>query len=192
LNRPITAAEVPYWDKQLSKGRSRYSIASEISKGKEARIASVQDAFNAYLGMNGTPGQVAAVLQTARATNTSVQAAILGSRLFYNASGGTYTTYFQGLLTAVFGTTFPDIRIERMLSAGVPRVLVAHRLLQSNLGRQSLLTFIYNKILQRDPTQPEIVLYLSQMKNENVFLRSIAVTLLASNEFFVRATTPTF
>ncbi|HEV3311911.1 MAG TPA: DUF4214 domain-containing protein, partial [Chloroflexota bacterium] len=191
LNRPITAAEVPYWNKQLAKGRSRYSIASEISKGKEARIASVQDAFNAYLGMNGTPGEVNAVIKTARATNTSVQAAILGSKLFYQAAGGTYTTYFQGLLISVFGTTFPDIPIERQLSAGVPRVLVAHRLLQSNLGRQSLLTFIFNKILQRDPTQPEVVLYLSQMKHENVFLRSIAVTLLASSEFFVRATSPT-
>ncbi len=52
-------------------------------------------------------------------------------------------------------------------------------LLQSNLGRQSLLTQAYNTILQRDPTQPEIVLYLTQMKNENVLLRAISVTLLA-------------
>ena len=92
---------------------------------------------------------------------------------------------------SVFGTTFPNIPIERQLSAGVPRVLVAHSLLQSNLGRQSLLTSAYNKILQRDPTQPEIVLYLAQMKHENVFLRSIEVTLLGSSEFFVRATSPT-
>ena len=191
LNRSITAAEIPFWNKQFAKGRSRYSIASEISKGKEARTASVQDAFNTYLGMNGTPGEVKAVIQTARATNTSVQAALLGSRLFYNAAGGTYTTYFQGLLISVFGTTFPDVPIERQLSAGVPRVQVAHRLLQSNLGRQSLLTSAYNKVLQRDPTQPEIVLYLSQMKHENVLLRSIEVTLLASSEFFVRATSAT-
>ena len=80
LNRSITAAEIPFWNKQLAKGRSRYSIASEISKGKEARIASVQDAFNTYLGQNGTPRQVAAVIRTARMTSTSVQAAILGSR----------------------------------------------------------------------------------------------------------------
>ena len=97
LNRPITAAEIPYWNKQFAKGRSRYSIANEISKGKEARIASVQDSFNTYLGQNGTPGEVAAVVRTAQATNTSVQAAILGSQLFFEASGGTYTTYFQGL-----------------------------------------------------------------------------------------------
>ena len=51
-------------------------------KGKEARIASVQDAFNLYLGQNGTPGEVAAVVRTAQATNTSVQAAVLGSQLF--------------------------------------------------------------------------------------------------------------
>jgi autotransporter-associated beta strand protein len=190
LNRPLTSAEVPYWDKQFAKGRSRYSIANEISNGKEARNASVQDAFMVYLGRNGTPVEVKQVVRTANATNTSVQAAILGSRLFYNQSGGTYTTYFQGLLTAVFGTTFPDVQIERMLSAGVPRILVAHRLLQSDLGRQSVLTFAYNAVLKRDPTQPEVALYLSQMKHENVLLRSIVVTLLASSEFYVRATSP--
>jgi trimeric autotransporter adhesin len=190
LHRPITAAEIPYWNKQLAKGRTRYSIASEISKGKEARIANVQDAFNSYLGRDGTPAEVAAVVRIARRTNTSVQAAILGSNAFYKAAGGTNTFFFQGLLISVYGTTFPDIPIEHMLSAGVPRVLVANRLLQANLGRQSLLTFVYNSILQRDPTQPEIALYLSQMKNENVFLRTIAVTLLGSNEFFVRATSP--
>jgi autotransporter-associated beta strand protein len=190
LNRSITAAEVSYWNKQFAKGRSRYSIASEISKGKEARTNSVQIAFRLYLGQDGTPGQVKAVIHTARATNTSAQAAVLGSKLFYNASGGTYTTYFQGLLTAVFGTTFPDIHIERQLSAGVPRIQVAHGLLQSDLGRQSLLIEAYNFVLNRNPTQPEINLYLSQMKHENVFLRSIVVTLLASNEFFVDATNP--
>jgi hypothetical protein len=45
--------------------------------------------------------------------------------------------------------------------------------------------------LQRDPTMPEIALYLKQMKNENVLLRAISVTLLGSSEFFVRATSPT-
>jgi trimeric autotransporter adhesin len=191
LHRPITAAEVPYWNKQLAKGRSRYSIASEISKGKEARIASIQEAFNVYLGRDGTPGEIASVVRTARATSTSVQAAILGSQAFYQASGGTSTSFYQGLLFSVFGTTFPDIHIERQLSAGVPRVLVAHGLLQSTLGRQSLLIFAYEGVLQRDPTQPEIKLYLSLMKHENVFLRSIVVTLLGSSEFFVRATSPT-
>jgi hypothetical protein len=42
-------------------------------------------------------------------------------------------------------------------------------------------------VLNRDPTQPEIVLYLKQMKNENVLLRAIVVTLLASSEFYVDA-----
>ena len=37
LNRPITAAEIPYWNKQFAKRRSRFSIANEISKGKEAK-----------------------------------------------------------------------------------------------------------------------------------------------------------
>lgn len=191
LNRPITSAEIPFWNKQFAKGRSRYSIANEISMGKEARLASIQDAFNLYLGQDGTPGEVAAVVKTARATNTSVQAAVLGSKLFYQASGGTYTTFFQSLNFAVYGTTFPNRHIEGLLSSGVSRIQVAHDVLQSNLGRQSLLTQAYNTILQRDPTQPEIALYLKQMKNENVLLRAISVTLLGSSEFFVRATSPT-
>jgi Bacterial Ig-like domain (group 3) len=191
LNRPITAAEIPYWNKQFAKGRSRYSIASEISKGKEARLAAVQDAFNLYLGVNGTPAEVAAAIRTAKFTSTSVQAAVLGSKEFYEAAGGTYTTFFQGLLFSVFGTTFPDRHIEGLLSEGVSRIKVANDVLQSDLGRQSLLTMAYNTVLNRDPTQPEIALYLSQMKHENVLLRSIEVQLLASSEFFVDATSPT-
>ncbi len=191
LDRPITAAEIPYWNKQLAKGRSRYSIASEISKGKEAKLVAVQDSFNLYLGITGTQGEVVGVVKTAQRTSTSVQAALLGSKLFYEAAGATYTTYFQSLLTAVFGTTFPDRHIENLLSEGVSRISVANDVLQSNLGRQSLLTFAYNEVLNRDPTQPEIVLYLKQMKNENVLLRSIVVTLLGSSEFYVRATSGT-
>jgi trimeric autotransporter adhesin len=191
LDRPITAAEIPYWNKQLAKGRSRYSIASEISKGKEAKLVAVQDSFNLYLGITGTQGEVVGVVKTAQRTSTSVQAALLGSKLFYQASGGTYTTYFQSLLTAVFGTTFPDRHIENLLSEGVSRIKVANEVLQSNLGRQSLLTYAYSEVLNRDPTQPEIVLYLKQMKNENVLLRSIVVTLLGSSEFYVKATSGT-
>ncbi len=191
LDRPITAAEIPYWNKQLAKGRSRYSIASEISKGKEAKLVAVQDLFNLFLGINGTAGEVEGVVKTAQRTSTSTAAALLGSKLFYEAAGGTYTTYFQGLLTAVFGTTFPDRHIENLLSEGVSRIRVANEVLQSNLGRQSLLTYAYSEVLNRDPTQPEIVLYLKQMKNENVLLRSIVVTLLGSSEFYVKATSGT-
>ena len=188
LDRPITTAEIPFWDKQLAKGRSRYSIASEISKGKEAKLVAVQNAFNLYLGQPGTPKELVAAVKTAQVTSTSIQAAVLGSQTFYNFSGGTYTSFYQSLLTSVFGTTFPNLQTEHQLSEGKSRIRVANALLQSNLGRQSLLTQAFNFVLNRDPTQPEIVLYLSQMKHENVQLRSIAVTLLASSEFFVDAT----
>ena len=188
LDRPITTAEIPYWNKQLAKGRSRYSIASEISKGKEAKLVAVQNAFNLYLGQPGTPSELVAAVKTARATNTSVQAAVLGSQTFYNFSGGTYTSFYQSLLISVFGTTFPNLQTEHQLSEGKSRIRVANALLQSNLGRQSLLTQAFNAVLKRDPTQPEVVLYLSQMKHENVQLRSIVVTLLGSSEFFVDAT----
>ena len=130
LCRPITSAEIPFWSKQFAKGRSRYSIANEISKGKEARLAEIQDAFNLYLGQDGTPAEVEAVVKTARATSTSVEAAVLGSQLFYEASGGTYTTFFQGLNFAVYGTTFPNRHIEGLLSEGVSRIRVAHDVLQ--------------------------------------------------------------
>ena len=92
---------------------------------------------------------------------------------------------------AVFGTTFPAPFIERQLSDGVSPIKVAEELLQSNLGKQSLLTASYNTVLQRDPTQPEIVLYVTQMNDDGVLLRQIVATLLASAEFYTKATTPT-
>ena len=83
-----------------------------------------------------------------------MQAAILGSHLFFEASGGTYTTYFQGLMFAVFGTTFPDPYIERQLSDGVSPIKVAEELLHSNLGKQSLLTASYNTVLNATRPNP--------------------------------------
>ncbi len=190
LNRPITAAELPYWNQQFTDGRSRQSIVSQIATGREARFQNVQDSFNTYLGESGTPGQVYGAVKTAQLTNTSVQAAILGSHNFFEASGGTFTSYFQSLMTAVFGTTFPVPFIERQLSDGVSPIKVAEELLQSNLGKQTQLITSYNTVLQRDPTQPEVVLYVTQMNDDSVLLRQIVVTLLASPEFFTKATTP--
>ncbi len=38
LNRPITTAELPYWDKQFADGRTRQSIVNQIATSKEARL----------------------------------------------------------------------------------------------------------------------------------------------------------
>ena len=74
-------------------------------------------------------------------------------------------------MTAVFGFTFPAPFIERQLSDGVSPILVAEELLQSNRGKTVLLTFVYNTVQNRDPTQPEVVLYVGQMNNDDVLLR---------------------
>ena len=131
-------------------------------------------------------------MKTAQRTSTSVQAAVLGSNDLLQSERWDLHELFPGAHVRRFrGRRSPIPIIESLFSEGVSRIQVANELLQSNLGRQSLLTCAYNMVLQRDPTQPEIVLYLSQMKNENVLLRQIVVTLLASSEFYVKATTPT-
>ena len=107
LNRPITVAELPFWNKQFADGRTRLSIVNEIATGREARYAAVEVSFTTYLGQTGTPAQVYGAVKTAQLTHTSVQAAILGSHNFFEASGGTFTSYFQSLMFAIFGTTFP-------------------------------------------------------------------------------------
>ena len=58
LNRPITPAEIPYWNKQFAKGRSRYSIANEISTGQGGETLAVQDALTTTLGESGTPAEL--------------------------------------------------------------------------------------------------------------------------------------
>ena len=189
LNRPITAAETAAWNKQFADGRTRQSIVNEIANGREARYALVEKSFNTYLGQDGTPAQVYATVKKAQSTHTSVQAVILGSPAFIKASGGTYTTYYQGLMTAIFGTTFPQPFFEHQLSDGVSPVTVAEELLESNLGKTQLLTASYNTVLQRAPTQPEIVLYVAQMNDDGILLRQIVVTLLASAEFYTKSTT---
>ena len=188
LNRDITTDELNRYNKQLAAGASRQFVTNEIASTKEARYQLVQDDFNTYLGISGTPGEVVGAVKTAQVTHTSVDAALLGSKLFVKSLQGTGLTYYQGLMTAVFGFTFPAPFIERQLSDGVSPILVAEELLQSNRGKTVLLTNTYNTVQDRDPTQPEVVLYVGQMNNDDVLLRQIVVTLLASKEFFTKAT----
>ncbi len=188
LNRDITTDELNRYNKQLAAGASRQFVTNEIASTKEARFQLVQDAFNVYLGTSGTPGEVVGAVKTAQATGTSVDAALLGSKKFAQLARENGQTYYQALMTAVFGFTFPAPFIERQLSDGVSPIKVAEELLQSNRGKTVLLTFVYNTVQNRDPTQPEVVLYVGQMNNDDVLLRQIVVTLLASKEFFTKAT----
>ena len=188
LNRAPTASDLAYWNKQFADGRSRKSIVYQIATSKEAKLALVQSIFVTYLGQDGTTAQVDYAVRTAESTHTSVSAVVLGSRGFYEASGGTPSSYLSALETAVLGYAPYAPNLGEQLANGVSPVRIANELLMSNIGKTALLTSSFEEVLDRAPTAAESALYV-QLMNEGIYLRQIIASLLAGNEFYTNVTT---
>ncbi len=93
LNREPILSEVQGWDQQFADGRTRQSIALAIANSPEGKQAIVQDAFEQYLGRAASSTEVTKVMLAAAETHTSARAIILGSREFFDDSGGTLKSY---------------------------------------------------------------------------------------------------
>ncbi len=188
LDRAPTASDLTYWNKQFADGRTRKQIVLQIATSKEAKLTLVQSVFLQYLGQDGTPAQVYYAVATAASTHTSVRAVVLGSRAFYQASGGTPSSYLAALETAVLGYAPYAPKLGEQLANGVSPVTIANELLMTNVAKSVLLTSSFENVLGRAPTTPESATYVTLM-DQGVYLRQIVASLLAGNEFYKEVTT---
>ena len=188
LNRTPSQNEINFWNNAFDAGRTRKAIVYGISHSPEANSVLVQNDYAQFLGVQATPEQVSSIVKAAESTNTSVQAVILGSHAFFEASGGTFDGFLSGLEFAVwgFGTYSPSLAIQ--LEEGVSRIKVAQEVLDSNASKSVMLTSGYNLVLNRDPTSQENIAGVEQM-DQGIYLRTIIASLLAGNEFYSKATT---
>jgi autotransporter-associated beta strand protein len=188
LGRAPTASDLTSWNEQFAKGRTRKDIVHQIATSPEANLTLIQSIFQQYLGQDGTPAQIERAVETADSTHTSVRAAVLGSRAFYQASGGTPSSYLAALEVAVLGNAPYAPLLGEQLANGVSPVQIAEQLLLSTPSKSNLLTASFQQVLGRAPTAAESVFYV-QLMDQGVFLRQIVASLLAGNEFFKKATT---
>jgi len=183
LNRPLSQSDLQAWDKQFADGRSRKSIAYEIANSLEGKQTIVQNAFQQYLGRAASSTEVTNVMLAAESTHTSVRAIILGSREYFDKSGGTIQSYVSALETAVLGTTVNPGYLESQLEKGVLPATVAEEVLLSNRGQAALLSSSFQTVLSRAPSAQDTVYYVGLM-DQGVYLRDIQAALLASAEFY--------
>ena len=184
LNRAPGPSDLQIWDQQFADGRTRQSIAVAIADSPEGKQTIVQDAFEQYLGRAASSTEVQKVMVAAAETHTSVRAIVLGSREFFDNSGGTITSYLAALETAVFGTTVPAGNLASQLAKGVLPATVAEEVLLSRSrpgGGSSRRPFRRSSTAPRLRRKPRF--YVGLM-DQGVYLRDIQAALLASHEFY--------
>jgi trimeric autotransporter adhesin len=190
LFRSPTSSDLAFWDKQFAQGLTRKQFVASVATSPEAKLALVQSIFDQYLGLDGTPAQVAYAVNEAARTHTSVQAVVLGSHAFIMQSGGTLGDFLSALQTAVLGYVQYQPVLAEQLARGVSPVKVAEEVLQSNIGKSALLKSSFENVLARDPTTAENVAYV-QLMDQGILLRQIIASLLAGAEFFKNSTSTT-
>jgi hypothetical protein len=188
LDRPPTQDELTRWVNQLNEGDSRNAVVDGIAHSPEAKAVNLQNLFQDFLGRKGTTKQLVGVVAAADSTHTSPAAVILGSKEFFDKSGGTIDGFLTALESVVIGNTVPQAVLESQLEEGVLPIFVAEEVLQSNVGKSGLLTAKFQSVLGRLPTRGEQICYVQQM-DQGIYLRQIVASLLAGNEFFKKATT---
>src|SRR5262249_8849789 len=146
--------------------------------------------FADLLGTPGTPKAYAGTTRAAAATHTSHSAILLGSRDFFNNSGGgTLPTYLAAVETAAIGFALEQPHIQNELAKGVLPAKVAEQIIQNKLGWTQLINTNYENVLGSVPTPGELNFLVHQL-SRGVFLRQILIPLIASNKFFKNATSP--
>ena len=135
LGRAPTSAELTRWDKWLAHGVSRKQVVTAISQTPETKKLNLQTLFTDLLGTPGTPSAYVGTTKAANATHTSHTAVLLGSRDFFNISGGTLPTYLAGVETAAIGFALRATAYSESTGKGRP----AHEGRRGNRSEQTRL-----------------------------------------------------
>jgi autotransporter-associated beta strand protein len=189
LNRAPTKAELTRWDNWLAHGVSRKQVVTRIAHTPGAAQVSLQTLFTNLLGTPGTPAAYVGTSKAAEATHTSHTAVLLGSRDFFNISGGTLPTYLAGVETAAIGFAIEQPHIQNQLEKGVLPAKVAEEIVQNKLAWQQLISTNYENVLGSAPTPGELSFLVHQL-SRGIFLRQILIPLISGSKFFKNATSP--
>ena len=189
FNRAPTPAELARWDKWLAHGISRKQVVTAISQTPEAKKLNLQTTVLGPPGYPRNPQAYVGTTEAAAATHTSHTAVLLGSRDFFNISGGTLPTYLAGVETAAIGFALEQPHFQNELEKGVLPAKVAEQIIQNKLGWQQLINTNYENVLGSVPTPGELSFFVHQL-SRGIFLRQILIPLIAGDKFFKKRPPP--
>ena len=158
LGRSPSQAELTKDTRQLARGVSRKTIVTKIANSPEATSYMVQSDFEQYLGMQPTAKEVHQTLAEAQCTHTSVLAVILGSRALLrrerrrSASRLPRRTRTGSPRDANTHSRLSSTKLEQ----GVSRTKVANELIQSTVGKLSIVPANFVAAVGRAPTRAEL------------------------------------
>lgn len=173
----------------LQHGRTRTWLATMMRRSSAGQAALIQNIFTEYLGRTASSEELAGTVADAKATRTSPRAIVLGSREYYNGTGGgSIPTYLKAMETTL-GVTFSNYAFKKMtaqLTAGVLRAKVANQALLSPAGLNSLGQSLYQQTYGRAATDTEIASF-KRRSNSGIYWRTQQVQIIGSKDFFTYA-----
>ena len=177
------------WVSELDGGLARSEYAFALLDSDEFRRVIVNVFFGIYLDREADPAALAAFAPVIDGGISweYVESLILGSDEFFDNEGGDNTSFVTALYGRVLGRTpdqpGADFFLEK-LDEGWPRQMVAGAVVLSAEGRRNFINIIYQSLLQRPVDEPSLNVWITTP------YRTIAVAVIASDEYFTLAVTP--
>jgi hypothetical protein len=192
LGRVPTVQDVNQWTTLLQAGVSRQQVATAFWESPEHRGLQVDAFYQQFLhrapDAAGRSGWVNAFLSGA--DEISVAVGFLTSAE-YTSSHASNASFVNGVYQDVLGrapSAAEALAWQQALQSGVTRATVASDILTSVEGFSRIVTQDYQSFLHRAPSPAERQTWVSALQGGQASEESLAVTILASDEFFTNPT----
>ncbi|MHC5536717.1 Ig-like domain-containing protein [Singulisphaera rosea] len=187
IGTPASAEEMQAYDRQLSVTHNRKPMVVNLMYSPSGQQHMVQDEFAIYMERAATPKEVLQTLKSARRLGGSIQAAIVGSHLFYQTwSGNTVDGYLKVLESSTTGVPFTSSQRAKLASEiahGVPLTRVAYQAFSFQSAKIATTQFLYESYLGRPATSAELAKAIKP-PGRPVNTLGMQIALFSTDEFF--------
>jgi GR25 family glycosyltransferase involved in LPS biosynthesis len=189
LGRSPESPAFETWVSELDGGLARSEYAFALLDSDEFRRVIVNVFYGIYLDREADPTALAAFAPVIDGGSSweHVESLILGSDEFFNNEGGDNTSFVTALYGRVLGRApdqpGADFFLEK-LDEGWSRQMVAGAVVLSAEGRRNFINIIYESLLLRPVDEPSLNVWITTP------YQTIAVAIIASDEYFTLAVTP--
>jgi hypothetical protein len=183
LNRPLDSAGLATWGGLLAKGVPRYDVVLDIEGSGEYLHDLVASVFNSCLGRAAAPADLSFWTAQLRSglSDEQLEAAVLGSPEFFDRSGGSKSSFLNGLYEVLLGR--PADPSAQAAFSGFTDQQVASTVLSSQEYRRDLVNGWFLRFLRHAPGESAASFFVNALGAGDTDEQAIAA-LLASDEYF--------
>lgn len=185
LHRSADAAGLAFWTNILNQAKPFQDVVRSIVGSSEAETAAVSAAFLTYLAIDPTAQQVKTALAVKAATGVSPTLQVLGSKAYFDNSGGTDSAFLDQLALDVTGASFSKAQksaFASQLASGTSRQTVALEALSGVASRTFVVQGLYGAILGRNADTAGQNAFVSTLLAGNP-VQKVIISMLSSSEY---------